>query len=139
MNSADQPTFPPGRYGRRRTPSAVTKPVVALLAVVMLAVLVFFGFRLYRAYGDQDYSAAVTRFTIADNAVDVEFIVRLPAGGRAECVVRSRDASGVEIGRATVPVVAGADPDRTVARYRLATRGRPVTGEVAGCAPASAG
>jgi Domain of unknown function (DUF4307) len=138
VNSADQPTFPPGRYGRRRTPGAAAKPLVAVLAAVLLAVMTFIGFRLYRAYGDQDYSAEVTRFTTSDSAVDVEFIVRLPEGGRAQCVVRARDASGLEIGRATVDVSAGAEPEQTVATFRLATKGKPVTGELAGCGPVSA-
>jgi hypothetical protein len=138
VNSADQPTFPPGRYGRRRTPGGAVKPLVMLLAAAMTGLLVFVGFRLYRAYGDQDYSAEVTRFTTTDSAVDLEFIVRLPAGGRAECVVRARNASGVEVGRATVAVSAGASPKRTVATYRLVTNGKPVTGELAGCEPVPA-
>lgn len=136
MNPDQQPIFPPGRYGRRRRPGPATRPVVILLAVALVAVLTYFGVRLYRAYGDQDYSAEVTRFTTSDSAVDVEFVVRLPEGGRAQCVVRARDAAGLEVGRATVPVVAGADPKRTIATYRLNTSGRPVTGELAGCGPA---
>jgi hypothetical protein len=138
VSSTDQPTFPPGRYGRRRTPGASAKPLVAALAAVLLAVLTFFGFRLYRAYGDQDYSAEVTRFTTSDSAVDVEFMVRLPEGGQARCVVRARDAAGLEVGRATVDVSAGTEPERTIAKYRLVTRGKPVTGELAGCGPSSA-
>lgn len=137
MNSADQPTFPPGRYGRRRTPGSNAKPLVIGLAVAALALLSFFGFRLYLAYGDQNYSADVTRFTTTDSAVNVEFIIRLPEGGKAQCVVRARDASGSEVGRAIVEVSAGAEPKRTVATYRLATKGKPVTGELAGCGPVS--
>jgi hypothetical protein len=133
VNSDDQPTFPPGRYGRRRTPSAASRPLVAVLAVVLLAVFGYFGFRLYRAYGDQDYSAEVTRFTTSASAVDIQFVVRLPENGRAECVVRARNAAGLEVGRATVPVTAGAEPTRTVAEYRLVTTDEPVTGELAGC------
>jgi hypothetical protein len=109
-----------------------------VLAAALLAMLTFFGFRLYQAYGDRDYSAEVTRFTTSEGAVDVEFIIRLPAGGKAECVVRARDAAGLEIGRGTVEVSAGARPNRTVGTYRLTTRGTPVTGELAGCGPASA-
>ncbi len=138
MNSADQPTFPPGRYGRRRTHGGPAKPLVALVIVAALGLMAFIGLRLYRAYGDQDYSAEVTRFTTTEGAVDVEFIIRLPEGGRAECVVRARDASGLEIGRSTVTVAAGVEPKRTVATYRLATKGKPVTGELAGCGPVSA-
>jgi uncharacterized protein DUF4307 len=138
VNSADQPTFPPGRYGRRRTPGSNAKPLVIVLSVAALALLTFFGFRLYTAYGDKNYSAEVTRFTTSDGAVDMEFIIRLPEGGKARCVVRARDKSGSEIGRATVDVSAGAEPKRTVATYRLVTKGKPVTGELAGCGPVSA-
>jgi hypothetical protein len=137
VNSAEEPTFPPGRYGRRRTPGGPAKPLVALVVVVMLGVMAFIGLRLYRAYGDQDYSAEVTRFTTAEGAVDVEFIIRLPEGGRAECVVRARDAAGYEVGRSTVTVTAGTEPKRTRATYRLVTTGKPVTGELDGCTPAS--
>jgi hypothetical protein len=132
------PTFPPGRYGRRRSPTPAAKPLVAVLAVVIVAVMVLIGVRLYRAYGDHDYTAEVTRFTTSESAVDVEFTVRLPAGGKAECIVRARNAAGAEVGRATVPVSAGADPSRTVAQYRLVTQGRPVTGEITGCGPVAA-
>jgi hypothetical protein len=107
-----------------------------VIYIGLAAVMFFVGFRLYRAYGDQAYSAAVTRFTTSDNAVDMEFIVRVPTSGLARCVVRARDTTGSEIGRATVEVPAGPEPSRTVMRYRLATTGRPVTGEVAGCTPA---
>ena len=118
VNSADQPTFPPGRYGRRRTPGAKAKPLVTVLAAVVLAMLTFFGFRLYQAYGDQDYSAEVTRFTTSEGAVDVEFIIRLPAGGKAECVVRARNAAGLEIGRGTVRCPPG--PNRNGRSGRIA-------------------
>jgi len=101
--------------------------------VVLLVIMTFVGFRLYRAYGQQDYSANVTRFTTAEGAVDIEFVVRLPAGGRADCLVRARDESGAEIGRATVAVTAGAEPKQTVVTYHLTTNGRPVTGEVERC------
>jgi Domain of unknown function (DUF4307) len=102
-------------------------------AAVAMVIMTFVGFRLYLAYGEQDYSANVSRFTTADGSVNIEFVVRLPDGGRAECVVRARDAAGAEIGRATVAVAAGAEPKRTVVQYRLSTTGRPVTGEVERC------
>ncbi|MEV0268606.1 DUF4307 domain-containing protein [Hamadaea sp. NPDC050747] len=129
------PVFPPGRYGRQRTPQRVPRPVQLAGVVLLLVIMVFAGLRLYRAYGEQDYSSSVSRFVTGENAVDVEFVVRLPDGGRAQCVVRARDEAGAEIGRATVAVTAGAEPQRTVVQYRLATNGRPVTGEVERCYP----
>jgi len=136
VTTDDHPVFPPGRYGRQRTTRRVSRPLAVAGIAALVAIMTFVGFRLYRAYGDRDYSAAVTGFTTADGSVDVEFIVRLPEGGRASCVVRARDLNGTEIGRATVDVTAGSQPKRTVVTYQLATTGRPVTGEVAGCSPA---
>lgn len=129
------PVFPPGRYGRQRTPRRVPRPVLAAGVVALLVIMTFVGFRLYRAYGEQDYSADVTRFTTSENAVDVQFVVRLPDGGQAECIVRARGEDGAEVGRATVAVTAGAEPSQTVVEYHLATNGRPVTGEVERCYP----
>jgi hypothetical protein len=138
VTTDEHPVFPPGRYGRQRTPHRIPRPLAVAGIAALVAIMAFIGFRLYRAYGDQDYSAAVTSFTTAEGSVDVEFIVRLPADGNAKCVVRARDLAGAEIGRATVDVAAGPQPNRTVVTYRLVTTGRPVTGEVVGCSPASA-
>ncbi|NUT36850.1 MAG: DUF4307 domain-containing protein [Hamadaea sp.] len=136
MTTDDHLVFPPGRYGRQRAARRTPRTVVALAAAALLVIMTFIGVRLFQSYGKQDYSASVTRFTTAENAVNVEFVVRLPEGGRAACVVRARNEEGAEIGRAVVEVAAGADPTSTVATYRLTTEGRPVTGEVERCSPA---
>lgn len=137
MTPDDHLVFPPGRYGRQRSARRTPRAVIAAAAAALLVIMTFVGFRLYLAYGKQDYSASVTRFTTGENAVDVEFVVRLPEGGRAACVVRARNEEGAEIGRAVIEVAAGADPASTVATYRLTTTGRPVTGEVQHCSPAA--
>lgn len=131
------PVFPPGRYGRRRSGNRPSRLLIAVLALVMLAITGSIGVRLYQAYGERDYSSAVTRFSVADREVAVEFIVRIPAGAAASCVVRARNAAGIEVGHETILVAAGADPARTVATHRLTTSDRPVTGEVQGCVPAA--
>jgi hypothetical protein len=105
--------------------------------VVAGAVSLGIGYSLFRAYGEGDYRASVTSFTeVTDNQVVVTFLVRLPEGGSAHCVVRARDVTGAETGREEVLVKAGPDPGRTLASHRLPTRSRPVTGEVQGCRPA---
>ncbi|MBB5870342.1 hypothetical protein F4553_003721 [Allocatelliglobosispora scoriae] len=133
------PVFPPGRYGRRRSGKPTSRLLIGVLAVIMLAMTGWIGVRLYQAYGDTDYSSAVTRFSLADREVSVEFIVRIPAGASASCIVRARNAAGVEVGRDMIVVDAGVDPARTVATHRLVTSDRPVTGEVEGCVPAGSG
>ncbi len=111
--------------------------MVAVAALAVVAVTTVMGYSLYQAYGVGDYRASVTSFTeVTDNQVVVTFLVRLPEGGSARCVVRARDVTGVETGREEILVKAGPDPGATVASHRLPTRSRPVTGEVQGCHPA---
>jgi hypothetical protein len=111
--------------------------MVAIAAVVVAAATTAMGYSLYRAYGEGDYRASVTSFTdVTDNQVVVTFLVRLPEGRSARCIVRARDATGAETGRAEILVNPGPDPGRTVASHRLPTQTRPVTGEVQGCRPA---
>ena len=129
--------FPAGRYGRRRDHRSTSRWTVAIAALAAGAVAVVIGLSLFRAYGEGDYRASVTSFTdVTDNQVVVTFQVRLPEGGSAKCVVRARDATGAETGREEIVVKAGPNPGQTVASHRLATRSRPVTGEVQGCRPA---
>jgi hypothetical protein len=128
--------FPPGRYGRRRSPRRGPRWPVAFAAVLVAGVAAMIGVSLYRAYGDGDYSASVTAYQADDSSVVITFLVRLPEGKAARCVLRARDATGLETGREEIIVTPGPNPDRTVASHRLPTRGRAVTGEVQGCRPA---
>jgi hypothetical protein len=102
----------------------------------MAVAATFIGFSLYRAYGEGDFSASVTEFATGDDNVVITFLVRMPAGEAARCVLRARDADGAETGREEIIVQPGPDPSRTIASHRLVTRARPVTGEVVGCRPA---
>jgi hypothetical protein len=134
--SPTAPVFPPGRYGRRRDGRGVSRQRIAAIAAAVVLAGGFIAVRLFNAYGDGDYTAAVTKFVIADDGVAVTLMVRLPDDGAAICVVRARDATGAETGREEIRVVAGAEPERTMVTHRLATKNRPVTGEVKGCRPA---
>lgn len=134
--STAAPVFPAGRYGRRREPRQTPRWAVFLAAVAMAVATGLVGVSLYQAYGEGDYSAAVTQFSTADDHVVITILVRLPEGAAGRCVLRARDIDGAETGREEIIVRPGPDPARTIASHRLVTRARPVTGEVVGCRPA---
>ncbi|GAB4049410.1 MULTISPECIES: DUF4307 domain-containing protein [Catellatospora] len=134
---AERAPWPAGRYGRRREQRPASRSTVLVLAVLTVLAMTFIGARLYRAYGDGDYTASVTAFDeVTDTQVAVTFLVRMPADGTAVCLVRARDSTGTEVGLEEVTVRPGPDPERTMVTHRLVTTGRPVTGEVKGCHPA---
>jgi hypothetical protein len=130
------PVFPAGRYGRRRDGRGTSRQTTAAIAAAVILAGGFIAIRLFNAYGDGDYTASVTKFEVSDDQVAVTLMVRMPPGGTAICVVRARDDSGAETGREEIRVTAGAEPERTMITHRLATKNRPVTGEVQGCRPA---
>jgi hypothetical protein len=133
---ATTPTFPPGRYGRRR--SARRRPLLPIallgLAVVASALLSVW---LYRQFGQTDYQAQIVGWDKpAATSLTIEFTVRVPAGRAASCVLRARDQNGNELGRRTV-VVRPAGNDSTVrAREPVTTTARASVGDVVGCQPA---
>jgi Domain of unknown function (DUF4307) len=131
------PVFPPGRYGRRRAPRRRRRWVVAALTVAAVVVGLVVALRLHQQYGTGPYDAELVRYSdVTDTQVVVQFRVHLPAGEAATCTVRARNRAGLEVGRATVRVPAGRDR-RPLVTHRLATRERPVTGEIQGCAPSN--
>lgn len=131
------PVFPTGRYGRRRDGRGTSRQTIIAIAAAVILAGGFIAVRLFNAYGDGDYTAAVTKYDeVTDSQIAVTLMVRLPANGVAICVIRARDANGAETGREEIRVVAGADPERTMITHRLVTKNRPVTGEVQGCRPA---
>ncbi len=93
--------------------------------------------RLHRQYGEGPYDTELVRYTdVTDSQVVVQFRVNLPAGKAAMCTVRARNRAGAEVGRAEIRVPPHGDP-RPLIRYRLATRERPITGEILGCGPSN--
>ena len=134
---ATAPVFPPGRYGRRRATGRRRWLPAVLATLVALAGLAI-AVRLYQQYGDPLYDAHVVRYTdVTDTQVVVEFQVTVPAGGSAVCVLRARDRAGAEVAREEVRVTAQPGERHPRVVHRLATTGRPVTGEVVrGRAPA---
>jgi hypothetical protein len=127
------PTFPDGRYGRRREPNRRRPAVTAALTIgVVLAGLVA-AWRLSELYGQNEVSERLLGFDDSvSGQVTVEFEVYKPAGEGATCAVRSRDMAGAEIGYAEVEIPAD-DATRVVMSYPLAVEGVPNTGEVLRC------
>ncbi len=124
------PSFPAGRYGRRRERAATPRWVVPLLVA---ALLLGIGWLSLAAYHRQNgaVQASVRSFVIGPSSVVVTFDITRPRHRAVTCLLRARDRHGSEVGRAEVPVRAG-DSD-VVETYTLPTRGRAVTGEVYGC------
>ena len=128
-----EPTFPAGRYGRRRAPRPRRRWQTVVLAVAVAIAGVGLSVRLYQQYGQPDYIPTVTKFyDLTDDGVTVEFEVRKPADETATCRVRARSRSGEEVGRAEVDLAAGSPVRMT---YRLATSKRPFAVEVPACGP----
>ncbi|MEH1097685.1 DUF4307 domain-containing protein [Micromonospora sp. CPCC 205561] len=131
------PTFPPGRYGRRREAGRRRPLLTALLVIALLAVMTLVAVRLYRQYGDPNYDAEVITYGgITDSQVLVDFRVTVPAGGSAVCLLRARDRDGAELTREQVTVTAPPGQRQVTAQHRLTTTARPFIGEVVRCRPA---
>ena len=136
---AQTPTFPSGRYGRRRDPAHQRRVrwVAYGLAIAVAGLGLLIAVKLYRQYAQAPYQVNIISVTnLTDTGFTVTFDVRLPAGQPAVCTVRGHTREGEEVGRAEVSVPAGA-PGETTTRvtYTLRTTKRPVTGEVPGCGP----
>ncbi|GAB2960303.1 DUF4307 domain-containing protein [Micromonospora polyrhachis] len=128
------PTFPPGRYGRRRATRRGRPWLVGLLAVGLLAAMALMSVRLYQQYGDPAYDAEVITYTdVTDTQILVKFQVTVPADSSAVCVLRARSRDGAEVAREEVRVTATAGEEHLVVQHRLVTTGRAFLGEVLRC------
>jgi undecaprenyl pyrophosphate phosphatase UppP len=132
------PTFPPGRYGRRRDPARQSRRrwIAWLLATVVVLAGVGIAVKLYHQYTQAPYQVRIITVTnLTDSGVTVTFEVKKPAGEAAICTVQAHTRDGVRVGTAQVTVSASA-PQTSRVTYTLATTQRPMTGEVPGCGPA---
>lgn len=125
------PTFPAGRYGRRRktsrTPGWVV-PVLAFLVVVAMLALAVVAYRRQTS----DVQASVRSYVVSDENVRLTFVVTKPRNQAATCLLRARDAKGTVVGQERVPVPTAAE--RVTLTRTLPTRGRAVSAEVLRCA-----
>jgi hypothetical protein len=111
--------------------------VAGLLAAALLVTLALASVRLYRMYGDPVYDAEVITYTgITDDRIVVDFRVTVPPGGSAVCLLRARSRDGAEVGTEQVRVDAPPGARHVTVRHTLATRARPLIGEVLRCRPA---
>ncbi|MEV4757467.1 DUF4307 domain-containing protein [Micromonospora sp. NPDC049559] len=137
MPTPRTPTFPPGRYGRRRAERRRRPWLAGLLVVLLLVVMAAVAAQLYRRYGDPTYDAQVITYTeITDRQIVIDFRVTVPAGGGTTCVVRARARDGAEVGREQVTATADPGETQITVRHRLATTARPFVGEVVRCVAA---
>jgi hypothetical protein len=133
---ATNPVFPAGRYGRRRSGRRRSVLPIAIL-VLVLAASVLLSVRLYQRYGQVDYQGQIVGWEEpTDTRLVIEFTVRVPAGGAAQCVLRARDYNGNEVGRRTVVVRAEQRATTIDAKEPVTTDNRASVGDVLGCQPA---
>ena len=91
---------------------------------------------LYGRFGDPTYDPRIIGWTEVTAAnMTIEFTVRVPAGGSAECVLRARSYDGAEVGRRTVVVTAPAGAITAEGRERVPTTARASHGDVVRCRP----
>jgi len=132
------PTFPPGRYGRRRAAHGVAarryqRGIIAALLCAVLAASGAAAWRLYQIYSAQVIHVRVLAFNVvSEHQVQVQFEVKKSPGSAVTCNVRARSRDGADVGQAEV-VLPPHGPDTMT--YSLMTRKRAVIGEVLRCVP----
>jgi hypothetical protein len=110
---------------RRRRP-------VALVATMVIVVGLSLVWLVWAAFGNaREPKVQVLGYQVDGQSVTVRFEVVKPADTRVECLLRARDASGLEIARQQVMIESGLS--RAVVSRRLVGTAVPVTGEVTGC------
>lgn len=118
------------------TPVAPTsgRTPVALVGVIVIIAAVGVVWLLWAALGHaRQPKFQVLGYEITGRAVTVRFEVVKPADARVACVLRARDASGLEVARRQVMIEPGVDSARHVVTRRLVGTAVPVSGEVTGC------
>ena len=124
---------PEGRYDP--PPLLGQRLLAALLTVLVLAVVAAVGANVWERFGGEQVRGQVRTFEVrSDSEVVLELEVSKTAGSRAYCVIRSRGADGLEVGR-DVAVLDDEGTDSRVARgtFVLQTSERANTAELAGC------
>ena len=128
--STSSTRLPEGRYGRSSDQRAdrTLKLVGAVLSVLMLALIGWFG---YYYVAQNEISAEVIGFDVADDAVKVRLEVHKDAGVDGYCTVRSQAENGAEVGRADFRF--DKDATRIDEVVTLRTTSRATSAELVGC------
>ena len=124
---------PPGRYDP--PPLLGQRLLAVLLTVLVLAVVAAVGSFVWDRFGGEQVRGQVRTFDVrSDSEVVIELEVSKTAGARAYCVIRSRGADGLEVGR-DVAVLDAEGTGSRLARgtFTLQTSARANTAELAGC------
>jgi len=132
--AAHPPTFPPGRYGRRRAERPPRRWLTALIFGLVVVASVGIGYRLYAQYGSPDFAPRILSESerTADH-VTIRFEVRSNGERPGVCLVRARAVDGLTIGSAEVRIPAG---KRVVQTYTLVTSQRAFAVDIPNCWPA---
>ena len=124
------------RHGVRltRRSKIITIVSVALVSAAALAALLWIA--LYQA--NPAVRGTLLGYEVtSDRAVEVRFEVWRKPGVTAQCVVRARNAEGVEVGSRLITIPPG--ERRVVQTVALETRSRAVSGELKDCREAAVG
>jgi len=124
------PTFPAGRYGRRRGGSRTPGWAVPALVCLVIAATSTLAVVAYRRQAS-DVQGAVRSYVVSSESVRVTIEVTKPRDQPATCILRARDAAGAVVGQIRVPVPAA--PRRVTATHTVPTRRRAILGEVVRC------
>jgi hypothetical protein len=127
-----QPTYPPGRYGRRRE-TGLRRGRTALVGITGALVGLVLALVMFNRYQSR-YEPQVLRFETTDRSATVQFHVTHQGERDLDCQVRSRARDGGVVGTATVRVPAGVNGPVT---HTLTTTRAPVSAEVTVCRAAN--
>lgn len=124
------------RHGVRMTPRGKIIMIICVTLVAAAALTGLLWIALYQA-NPAVRSTLLGYEVTSDRAVKVRFEVWRRPGVVAQCVVRARNAEGVEVGSRLIIIPAG---ERRVIRTEvLETRSRAISGELKDCRQAASG
>jgi hypothetical protein len=124
------------RYGVRMTRRGKIAMIICVTIIAAAALTGLLWIALYQANPPVRGTLLVYEVT-SDRAVEVRFELWRRPGITAQCVVRARNAEGVEVGSRLIIIPAG---ERRVIRTEvLETRSRAVSGELKDCRQAASG
>lgn len=136
MSSPISRQRPNSRYGsaRRNGPRNVTAKMLAVGAVLLVLVAIFFAVRYVQQREDNPVDVSlVTQERLDDDLMRVWVDISRPDTSQdSYCIVTALNYAMAEVGRREVPVPAGGDNEQRIA-VDVPTRDYPVAGGVYGC------